>query len=177
MLVEFADVHPDGGMLYSLLDRHRLLPDSLRDPAICMLASERMSVGFIHEGGETPLAILLESYPAPGIVGLLFINERPRLNQLRDGLIECSLRLRKRWFEDLGALRVEARIPIERTQTIRCLGHLGFKQETLPKGLRDAEFYHGKATSMCVMGLLPSDPIKQLSTALKEPTIETETQA
>ena len=36
MYVEFSDEHIDGGILYSLLDRHNLLPETLRDPSICI---------------------------------------------------------------------------------------------------------------------------------------------
>ena len=173
MYVEFADEHIDGGILYSLLDRHNLLPETLRDPSICMMAAQTMSVGFVHDGGTKPLAVLLETNPEPGVVGLMFITERARLNQRRDELIEVSSQLRERWFNGYGAYRVETRIPVERTQTIRCLRHLGFKIETMPKGLRNAVIYNGKPVSLCVLSMLPTDPVKELSKQGLEPTLMT----
>ena len=171
MEVEFTNHGFDGGLLYSLLVRHNLLPTTLNDPNVCILAASRMSIGFLHDGKPTPLAVMLESYPEPGVVGLMFITEVARLNQRRDELIEASLLLRNRWFNELNAVRVECRVPIERTQTIRCLKHMGFKIETLPRGLRNTTFMSGVAKSLCVLGLLPDDPIHKLSRELTEPII------
>jgi len=171
MEVEFTNQGFDGGILYSLLNKHQLLPATMNDPNICMVAASRMSFGLLHDGKPTPLAIMLESYPEPGIVGFMFITEVARLNQRRDELIEISKSLRSRWFEEMGAFRVECRVPVERTQTIRCLKHMGFKMETLPKGLRNTTVMNGIPKSLCIMGLLPDDPIHKLSTELSEPIL------
>ena len=171
MKVEFSDEQMDGGMLYNLLDKHHLLPPQLEDANNCILASQMMNIGFLHDDGPKPLAIMLETNPEPGVIGLMFITERARLNQRRDELIAVSSVLRERWFNGFGAYRVESRIPVERTQGIRCLRHLGFRVETLPKGLRNAVVYNGKPVSLCVMSLLPSDPIKELSKDAEEPTL------
>jgi len=171
VFVAFSEEKIDGGVLYNLLDKHMLLPEYLKDPQICMMAATTMSVGFIHDDGKMPLAVLLETHPEPGIVGVLMITERARLNQRRDELIEISSQLRERWFGQFGAYRVETRIPVERTQTIRCLKHLGFRIETLPKGLRNAAMYNGKPKSLCIMSLLPTDSPRELSKAQEEPTL------
>jgi hypothetical protein len=171
VFIQFAEEKIDGSVLYSLLERHLLLPEALKNPAVCMMAANTMNVGFLHDDGEKPMAVLLETTPEPGIVGLLFISERAHINQRRDELIEVSIQLRERWFGQMGAVRVESRIPIERTQTIRCLRHMGFKVETMPKGLRNAVIYNSKPKDLCVMSLLPSDPVKELSKQVEEPTL------
>ena len=171
MRVQFSDEPLDGGLLYSLLDRHKLLPLQLRDPQICVVAAQSMGIGFLHNDGEKPFAVLLESQPEPGVVGLMFITERAHLNQCRDELIDVSRVLRDRWFSQMGAYRVESRVPVERTQTIRCLKHMGFRVETLPKGIRNGAIYSGKPKSLCIMGLLPDDPYHKLSSELKEPIL------
>lgn len=173
MFIQFSEEKIDGGVLYSLLERHLLLPEVLKNPSICMMAANSMNVGFIHDDGNKPLAILLETHPEPGIVGLLLITERARLNQRRDELIDISIQLRERWFGQMGAYRIESRIPVERTQTIRCLRHMGFRIETLPCGLRNAVIYNGKPKDLCVMSLLPTDPVKELSKQVEELTLMT----
>lgn len=169
--VEWSNDPVDPGILYSVLDKHQLLPAGMSNPQTCMMIAQMTSIGFLHDGGNNPLAILLETRPEPGIVGILFITGVARLNQRRDELVQASLALRERWF-DGQTIRVESRIPVERTQTIRCLKHLGFKIETIPKGLRNAVVYNGKPTSLCIMSLLPNDPVKQLSDDVERPIID-----
>ncbi len=171
MRVEFAEDKLDGGSLYALLHRHNLLPKSLEDPMACIAFADHCSIGFIHDEGRNPLAILLETHPEPGVVGVMLITERARLNQRRDELIGISWDLRDRWFNQMGAFRVETRIPSERTQTLRCFRHLGFKMETLPNGLRNASVLSGKPVNLCILSLLPADPIKQLSKPSKGLTL------
>ena len=171
MLVEWAQEKMDGGLLYTILERHQLLPPSLSDPRTCIMVAEMMSIGILHDGSDEPLALMIESYPESGVVGLLFITEVPRLNQRRDELIEVSMELRKRWFDDFKAYRIESRIPVERTQTIRCLKHMGFKIETVPKCMRNGAVYNGKPKDLCMLSLLPSDPIHELSNNQKEPIL------
>jgi hypothetical protein len=171
MQIDWAQGPLDAGILYSTLNRHLLLPASLQDPNICLAAANQMRIGFLHDGGDVPLAILLESNPEPGLVGLMFITGVARLHQKKDDLIEISLVLRDRWFKEMKADRVESRVPVERTQTIRCLKHLGFRLETLPCGIRNGIVLNGKSKSLSVLGLLPSDPIRKLSKEDKEPII------
>jgi hypothetical protein len=171
ILTEWANEPLNGGLLYTVLNKHQLLPSYFSDPHACVAAATRMTIGFLHEGKEQPLAVMFESSPEPGVIGLMFITEVARLNQRRDELIEASRALRDRWFGEMGAIRVEARVPVERTQTIRCLKHMGFHIETAPKGLRNAVIYNGIPKSLCVMGLLPSDEFHNLSNPVKEPIL------
>lgn len=162
MRIGWAEEQLDGEMLYNLLSRHKLLPDSLKDPNICMAYAQILNIGFLHDEGPKPLAVLLEMSPEPGVVGISFITEVARLHQRKAELIEVSHVLRDRWFNGFGAYRVECRVPVDRTQSLRCLRHLGFRLETLPKGLRNATLHHGKPVSLCVLSLLPSDPVRSL---------------
>ena len=158
MQIEWQEKGMDGGLLYSILNRHQLLPAGLADPGVCIVAAQEMTIGILHDGKDKPLAVLLESYPEPGVIGLLFITEVAHLNTQRDELIEVSLSLRDRWFNQMGAIRVESRIPVERTQTVRCLKHFGFKLETEQKGLRNAVVFNGAVKSLHILGLLSTDP-------------------
>jgi len=170
--VEWSEEPVDAGVLYSVLEKHQLLPKSLENLQNCLIMASMTSIGFLHDGGNNPLAILLETRPEPGVIGILFITGVARLNNRRDELISASIPLRERWFGS-GAYRVESRIPVERTQTIRCLKHLGFKLETaMPMGLRNAVVYNDKLTSLCIMSLLPDDPVKQLSNESHGPMLE-----
>ena len=171
MFVLFSDEKLDGGTLYDTLRKHRLLPQALEDPRVCMGVAGTMTVGFICDNEDSHLALLLESHPEPGVVGVMMITERARLNQRRNDFIELSKALRDRWFGEYNAHRVETRIPVERTQTIRCFRHMGFKAETLPSGMRNGAIYNGKPASLCIMSLLPTDPIKELSKDKEEPTL------
>jgi hypothetical protein len=159
-------------MLYTLLHRHKLLPDSLKDPHVAMAYAQILNLGILHDGGERPLAALLETCPEPGVVGITFITEVARLHLRKAELIEVSLQLRERWFEQYGAYRVECRIPVERTQSQRSLKHMGFRMETLPKGIRNATVYEGKPVSLCIMSLLPTDPVKSLSYGAEDTIIQ-----
>lgn len=172
MQVDWATEELDGAMLYNLLNRHRLLPDALKDPHVCMAYASIVTLGLLHDGGSRPLASILETCPEPGVVGILFMTETARLNARRNELIEVSLSLRDRWFNQYGAYRVECRVPLERTQSLRCLKHMGFRLETLPKGIRNATRYGGELVSFSLMSLLPSDPVKSLSVEAEDPIIQ-----
>lgn len=171
MQIDFLDQPTDAGLLRSMLLKHNLLYDSLADPMALIAASDGITIGFIHEGGDVPLAIVLENRPCPGVIGVMLITERPKLNQRKAELVEIGKALRERWFEGQKTRRVESRVPVERTQTIRVLKHMGFRVETLPKGLRSAETIKSKPVSFCIMGLLPSDPLRQLPEDHSEPKI------
>jgi hypothetical protein len=149
----------EGVELYELLSKHRLLPNSLEEPMACISLANSAKIGFLHEGDRV-LAVIIETYPSDKSVELIWVNEVSRLHQKRDFLAEASKVLRKRWFEELGLLRVGVHIPVARTQTIRTLKSMGFRMETLPWGVRDCVVYGTHLESVAIMGLLPTDPVK-----------------
>ena len=150
-----------GVELFELLSKHRLLPNQLERPEVCVAMAESAEVGFLHEGDRV-LAVLLETRPSDKAIELIWVNEVSRLHQKKDFLVEASKILRKRWFEDQTLLRVGVHIPVARTQTIRTLKALGFRMETLPWGVRDCVGYGNHVESIAIMGLLPSDPIREI---------------
>lgn len=162
MRAEWTDEMVDAGLLHQILSKHKLLPPQLNDPNVCIAFAMSLKFGVLTDGSKNPLCLLFMNHVDDGIGGLMLITERPKLNQRKEELFEVAKDLRKLWFTDMGLHRVEARIPAERTQTIRILKHLGFKMETMPTGLRSAATLSGKCQNMVIMGILPSDPIKTL---------------
>jgi hypothetical protein len=147
--------------LYELLSKHRLLPDHLEDPRACLALSQSAEVGFLHEGDRV-LAVIIETRPSAKAVELIWINEISRLHQKRDFLVGVAQILRKRWFDEMGLMRVGVHIPIARTQTIRTLKTMGFRMETMPWGVRECVSYGTHLESVAILGLLPSDPVRSL---------------
>ena len=154
------------GELYELLSKHRLLPNQMENPQVCVAMAESAEVGFLHEGDRV-LAVLLETHPSEQAIELIWVNEVSRLHQKKDFLVEASKILRKRWFEDQSLLRVGVHIPVARTQTIRTLKALGFRMETLPWGVRDSIGYGNHVESIAILGLLPSDAVRPNAIAVK----------
>ena len=149
----------EGVELYELLNKHRLLPNTLEEPMACIDLAGSSKVGFLHENDRV-LAVIIETQPSPKSLELIWVNEVSRLHQKRDFLIEAAKVLRKRWFDELGLLRVGVHIPIARTQTIRTLKTMGFRMETMPWGVRDCVMYGTHLESIAIMGLLPTDPVR-----------------
>ena len=149
----------EGVELYQLLTKHRLLPNYLEDPVACISLANSAEVGFLHEGDRV-LAVIIETHPSPKSLELVWVNEVSRLHLKKDFLATVAKMLRKRWFEELGLQRVGVHVPIARTQTIRTLRCLGFRMETLPWGVRDSVGYGPHLESVAILGLLPTDPIR-----------------
>ena len=155
----FIERRMDGVELYELLHKHRLLPKTMEDPAICTAMATSSDVGFLHEG-ERVLAVILETHPSRDVVELIWVNEVGRLHQRKEDLAKVAHDLRNRWFMQNNFERVGVHVPIARTQTIRTLKSLGFRLETLPWGIRSCQTYGNHMESMAILSLLPSDPIK-----------------
>ena len=161
MNVTFIPRKLDGVELFQLLTKHRLLPKSMENPQVCIAMAESSDVGFLHEGDRV-LAVIIETHPSEKTLELIWVNEVSRLHTRRDLLIEASLVLRARWFDQLNMERVGVHIPVARTQTIRTIKAMGFRMETLPWGIRNCSGYGDHLESMAVLGLLPTDPAKVL---------------
>lgn len=144
--------------LYKLLYKHKLLPEGLESPQALIAFSRMTRTGLIGCGGDI-YAVVVEVVSEPAILNLIMVPKVPMLVRYSLELHGLIPELRKRWFEDGGFQRVEARIPTSRNQAIRSMLALGFTQETAPEGLRHAGRYHKRWESMAVLGLLPSDPI------------------
>ena len=155
----YIDRKMDGVELYELLHKHRLLPKSMEDPAVCVAMAGSSDVGFLHEG-ERVLAVILETHPTPNVVELIWVNEVSKLHQKKEDLANVAKTLRDRWFMEHDYDRVGVHVPIARTQTIRTLKSMGFRLETLPWGIRSCQTYGNHNESMAILSMLPTDPVK-----------------
>lgn len=93
------------------------------------------------------------------ILAFLWIPEVKRLHTRKKDLQALGLRLREFWFQD-GITRVEARSSTSRTQTIRTLKHIGFRQETTDHGLRSGVDYGNGPEGVVILGLLEGDAMR-----------------
>ena len=96
-----------------------------------------------------------------------WIPEVKRLHTRKAELVELSWALRDFWFKD-GIRRVEAHIPTSRTQTIRALKMIGFRQETLDTGLRETVDYGKGFEGTVILGLLESDPVRHIELTIAQ---------
>ena len=157
--------------LYSLLHKHALLPVSLGESRMMeeiKLVSENAHFGLVVEGdGDDPavLASTLTYQIYPGVLRFSWIPECKRLHTRKDDLATLAADLRPFWFRE-GVRRVEAHLPATRTQSIRALKGLGFRQETLDCGLRAACDYGKGWEAHVVLGLLANDPVRQVLEAV-----------
>lgn len=150
---------------YELLRRHVLLPMHLGEDKLLRMVratADAARFGMVLEDGDDPgvLATTLTYLSEPGVLMFWWIPEVKRLHTRRDELIDLGSELRSVWFRD-GVRRVEARVPIQRTQTIRALKNMGFRQETLDWGLRGAVDYGKGPEGLAILGLLEADPPRE----------------
>ena len=148
--------------LYILLRRHCLLPLHLDDKALLRsikATADASRFGMVLDG-DGVLASTLTLMIEPGILSFHWIPEVKRLHTRRNELIDLGGEFRSVWFVD-GIRRVEARCPILRTQTMRCLQHMGFRLETTDKGLRKAVDYGKGFEALALFGLIESDPPRE----------------
>ena len=155
----FIDRRMDGVELYELLHKHRLLPKSMEDPAVCIAMAGSSDVGFLHEDDRV-LAVILETHPSDNVIELIWVNEVSKLHQRKEDLANVAKSLRDRWFMAGNYERIGVHVPVARTQTIRTLKSLGFRLETLPWGIRSCQTYGNHMESMAVLSMLPGDPAK-----------------
>jgi len=157
-------IEPDA--FYGLMARHNLLPLHLGEELLIRDIrgkAETGAFGLVVEDAESDpgvLAATLTYGVEPGVLCFLWIPEVKALHRRKQELSDLGLSLRDYWFHELGARRVEARVPIHRTQSIRALKAIGFRQETLDCGIRDAVDHGNGLESVVVLGLLEADPVK-----------------
>lgn len=157
--------------LFELLFSHDLIPKGV--PETMLLNSVRFmsenSAFCLVVDGEGDEALVLASAITMPIDdhSLMFtwIPEVKRLHTRKTDLIDLAVELRALWFQN-GVKRVEARSTTKRTQTIRTLKNIGFKQETLDSGLRSGVDYGKGPEGVVILGMLESDPLRHMTDAL-----------
>lgn len=156
--------------LYTLLHKHSLLPISLGESVLLeeiKLLAENAHFGLVVEGeDEDPcvLASTLTFQKSPGVLRFMWIPEIKRLHTRKQDLADLGRGLRESWFTP-GIRRVEAHVPAARTQAIRALKCMGFRQETLDCGIRAAQDYGKGWEAHVVLGMLENDPVREFAHA------------
>lgn len=148
--------------LYRLIARHRLLPIHLGEELLLRdlrARAEAGAFGLVTEDNKV-LASTLTYGDAPGSLQFMWIPEVKGIHHRKQELSDLGQVLRDYWFKQLGAHRVEARVPALRIQTIKALKAIGFRQESMDCGLRNAVDHGAGPESVIVLGLLPDDPVK-----------------
>lgn len=149
--------------LYSLLNRHNLLPMHLGQEGLIRsmrLTAEASLFLVVAEGEGDDMRVLASTYTyisEPGIAVFNWVPEVSQLHKRRNELIDLGQDLAEKVWFDVGIRRVEARVPSKRTQTIRALRHMGFHQETLDSGLREAVDYGKGPEGVVVLSRLATD--------------------
>lgn len=153
--------------LFELLTTHNLVPRGvselkLLDSVRIMANSSAFGLVVDGEGDEADvLAVALTMPIDENTLSFTWIPEVKRLHIRKADLATLAVELRGFWFQ-AGIRRVEARTTTKRTQTIRALKNIGFKQETLESGLRSGVDYGKGPEGVVILGMLESDPIRHI---------------
>lgn len=162
-MVEWSTKPVEPSALVATLHRHKLLPLWMRQEAIAIGFAARTVHGAIYDGAgkdATCIALLFFSAGAdPGVGVLTFIPtvKNPKDRKIRALMAKASEELRREWFEGAGLRRVECRIPVLRTRNISALKAIGFRAETTPRGMRNAENYGNGPEALALFSLIPGD--------------------
>ena len=114
--------------LYELLHRNGLLQAQDNAKLLEGIRATAMisRYGLVLDDDDRVLASFLYWPIQPHILGFQWIPEVKRLHTKRDELIALGEELRTVWFRG-GVTRVEAHVPVARTQTIRAVKAMGFR--------------------------------------------------
>jgi hypothetical protein len=163
MRLSWAKPKLDSAELYKLLHRHKLIPVGIEQVALLKNIQEIADTATFllvigdEEVDPPVLATILTRKLEPGILGLTFIPEVYELNATRrNQLIDLGAELRELWFKG-STRRIEAKVPVVRTQTRNSLKAMGFKEETGKHGIRLAVDYGRGPEGIAVLGLIQSD--------------------
>ena len=167
--------------LFELLSKHSLIPQGI--PCEIMLGAiktlaENSAFCLVVDGEGDEALVLASAITAPYDANTLlftWIPEVKRLHTRKADLATLAAELRAIWFTD-GIKRVEARTTSTRTQTIRSLKNMGFRQETIDGGLRGAVDYGKGPEGVVILGMLNSDAPRHIPDAVghKEPILSVE---
>lgn len=148
--------------VYNLLHKHDLLPALPEQELLSAMRviSAKTDFGMVVDDEGKVLASTFTTHLKPGVLGFTWIPEVKRLHTFKDDLALLAEELRAFWFKD-GIRRVEAYVPVARTQTTRALKGLGFRQETLDCGIRGYMDYGHGYEAHIILGLLPDDPVRK----------------
>lgn len=155
--------------VYNLFHKHNLLPAVSE---VELLATMRhialhAEFGIVTDGQGAVLASAFTIPSRRGVKEFTWIPEIKLLHKLKDDLAALGEELRSVWFKH-DTRRVEAYVPISRTQTTRALKGLGFRQETLDCGIRSFMDYGKGYEPHILLGMLETDPIKHIPIAQEE---------
>lgn len=156
--------------LFELLSKHGLVPVGFSDtvllPYLKKLA-ESSAFSLIVDGEGDDALVLASGLSTPldmHTLSFQWIPEVKRLHTRKVDLATLAVELRELWFTN-GIRRVEARTTSSRTQTIRSLKNIGFRQETLDGGLRSAIDFGKGPEGVVILGMLESDAPRHIPDA------------
>lgn len=158
-MVEFVWVDSVSGEdLFRLFERHRLLSGLMRiRPDVFNTLATVCRVGAFHLEGK-PFAWMVESpIGEPGVLDLSIVSEGKDVPFTREDLATVRDYLYSHWFDQIGAIRVQAMPPISRKKSVRLLRFLGFREETKVAGIRNGINLGRRFEPLTLMGLLPED--------------------
>jgi hypothetical protein len=156
-LVELEQPTPD--VLIALLERHHLLPMSLRrDPTLAVGAAASCNCLRIDLGEEPGMLILEFPGGEPGTARLEVIALQKRVDKRADDIKAKAHEFYNRWFTGYGLHRVETTVPSTRKQVPRVLKALGFVEETYRGvGIRNAVDFGKGPETLYLYSLTPND--------------------
>lgn len=159
MKLEFIWVEGVGPAdLFGIYEKHHLLSGLMRiRPDMFSQLSTVARLGGIFNGDE-PVAWMVETpIGEPGVLDIAIISEGREVDFTRADLEDVASLLHHHWFDEMGAVRVQAFPPIARKRSMRILRFLGFREETKMAGLRDATNLGKRFEPLAAMGLVASD--------------------
>jgi hypothetical protein len=167
-IVELEQPTPE--VLRAILERHHLLPLSLRDnPFAIVAAAENCAALCVRSDEEASMLFLEFPNGEPGVLRLEVIALQKRVDKKVDQYVQHLGYLRSRWFEQLGMHRVETAVPASRKQVPRVLKALGFVEETYRGvGIRNAVDYGRGPETLYLYSLTPGD-VAPATNPMQEP--------
>ena len=155
---EHPSINPEE--LYELMRRNKMLPYHL-GPVGMIEAVRGLAMvsryGLVLNDEGAVMASFLYFPIALGLLGFTWIPEIKYLHRdHRDDLAGLGTELRAVWFRN-GIHRVESHVPVSRSQTVKALRAIGFRQETRD-GIREIVDFGLGPEPMTLLGLLASDP-------------------
>lgn len=156
--------------LFELLTSHDLVPKGVPESMLLNsihVMADHSAFCLIVDEEEADAVVLASGLTMPldnRTLTFTWIPEVKRLHTRKADLAKLALELRALWFTN-GITRVEARTTTKRTQTIRALKNIGFRQETLDTGLRSGVDYGKGPEGVIILGLLESDPLRHFDDA------------
>jgi hypothetical protein len=160
---------PSPEILMELLERHHLLPMSIRmNPMAIQAVASSCNIFTVKTDTEVSMAVV--EYPGgePGTARAEFIALQKRIDKVADIYAEHRELFYDRWFNGYRLHRIDTCIPSTRKQVPRVLKALGFVEETFRGvGIRNAVDFGRGPESLYLFSLTPADVNKPVATTEK----------